>query len=1261
MIPPSPLRVILLDDEPDHLQMMQIGLYSSDRGIETVTTTSPDEALRLTRGGGFECVVSDYLMPGIDGLQFCAKLRGEGIDIPFILFTGQGSEEVAEKAFGVGVDDYLRKENTIAVYTVLAKNIRGLVERHRAQEALKVSEERLRFALSHSPVTIAYLDKDLRYTWVHNPQLLRPEDVIGKRVGISTSPNKTEEITEKLRRLLSDGKPVDWEAAASTQSEERYFKVHAEPRLDRAGKIIGAALISIDISERRRVEEALREGEKKYRGLFENIQELVTLYEVVRNDGGEIIERRLIECNPAFLRAAGVASVDDIRAKTWGEIFPQDDGSKNLIEIRKAMSTGNPVTFESSRLDTEQSYITTISPLGRDVYLATGRDITDIKKAEKELKWRASFPGLNPFPVMETDLAGKPTYINDSAKLLLNWKTLENISELGPEWEEALRKMQGGMTSLEVDAGSGGKRFALNMYRVLGGDRVRIYAVDVTERSKMEFALRESEKRFRSTLDNMIEGCQIIGRDWRYIYINDTAERHNRRPTSELIGRRYMDMWPGIESTAVFSVIKRCMDERVPQNMENEFTFPDGAKGWFDLRIQPIPDGIFILSIDISQRKLTEEALNRVRIDLDRAQEVGQVGSWRLDIQQNLLTWSDETHRIFGVPKGTPMTYETFLGAIHPEDKQYVDKRWQAAQRGDPYDIEHRIIVGGEEKWVHEKAFLEFDGAGKLLGGFGIVQDITEKKIAEDKLRASYEQLKESEGELAAMNEELRRVNNSLQKSEEELSTSNEELRQSQDELQRYSASLEELVETRTRDLKDSTEVLRSFMDSASEGLSIWDRDLRLLAANDAWMRRWPENIVKESLIGKKMTELYRGIENTERYGKYLKVIETGEPFHYEGQLSGDLVKKRIFSASVFRVGTGLGIISTDVTEEHRLEEELRTSRERLAAFMESATDGFSLYDKNLNLVMVNRVVLSRYPPGTRREDIIGRNIRELYPGVEDTKWYSGYLRLLETGESFHFPAEPGVAHSGKLLLETSAFKVGDGVGVITRDVTHEVELEKKLRDAQRGEAIDKISAMVAHDVRSPLNSAYQALTLAKKQPEMIENFTSMAERNILRAIEMIEDLRENTRLIEPSRRGVNLPALLEDTVREKHLPESVTPLTEYGEGLGAVEVDASLIRRVVENLLSNAVEAMPNGGRIRVTARREESDAVITVTDTGTGIPPEAAQNVFTPLYTTKSKGVGLGLTFCKRVVEAHGGTITYTSLPGQGTTFTVRIPSHI
>ena len=131
---------------------------------------------------------------------------------------------------------------------------------------------------------------------------------------------------------------------------------------------------------------------------------------------------------------------------------------------------------------------------------------------------------------------------------------------------------------------------------------------------------------------------------------------------------------------------------------------------------------------------MAEESLRESREDLNRAQAVAHIGSWRLKVRENELFWSDENHRIFGVPKGTPLTYETFLEAVHPEDRQYVDQQWKAAIKGESYDIDHRIIVNDMIKWVRERVELEFDQEGVFLSGFGTTQDITERKLAEQKI-----------------------------------------------------------------------------------------------------------------------------------------------------------------------------------------------------------------------------------------------------------------------------------------------------------------------------------------------------------------------------------------------------------------------------------------------------------------------------------------------------------------------------------------------
>jgi signal transduction histidine kinase len=104
--------------------------------------------------------------------------------------------------------------------------------------------------------------------------------------------------------------------------------------------------------------------------------------------------------------------------------------------------------------------------------------------------------------------------------------------------------------------------------------------------------------------------------------------------------------------------------------------------------------------------------------------------------------------------------------------------------------------------------------------------------------------------------------------------------------------------------------------------------------------------------------------------------------------------------------------------------------------------------------------------------------------------------------------------------------------------------------------------------------------------------------------------------------------------------------------------IDPGLMKRVFSNLIANAVQAMPEGGELTVDASKSDEEALVSFHDTGVGIPQEDFSKLFSPFFTTKAKGQGLGLAVCKRLVEAHGGEITVESRLGEGTTFTIRLP---
>lgn len=129
-----------------------------------------------------------------------------------------------------------------------------------------------------------------------------------------------------------------------------------------------------------------------------------------------------------------------------------------------------------------------------------------------------------------------------------------------------------------------------------------------------------------SVLDNLLEGCQVIGFDWTYLFVNSTVAAQGKRSKEELLGRTMMECYPGIEHTQMFAELQKCMVERTHHRMENEFTYPDGSKGWFELQFVPLPEGTCVLSLDITDRKRAQAALAKSQEQLLHSQKMDAIG-----------------------------------------------------------------------------------------------------------------------------------------------------------------------------------------------------------------------------------------------------------------------------------------------------------------------------------------------------------------------------------------------------------------------------------------------------------------------------------------------------------------------------------------------------------------------------------------------------------------------------------------------------------
>ena len=225
-----------------------------------------------------------------------------------------------------------------------------------------------------------------------------------------------------------------------------------------------------------------------------------------------------------------------------------------------------------------------------------------------------------------------------------------------------------------------------------------------------------------------------------------------------------------------------------------------------------------------------------------------------------------------------------------------------------------------------------------------------------------------------------------------------------------------------------------------------------------------------------------------------------------------------------------------------------------------------------------------------------------------------------------------------------------------------------KLKDAERLAAIGATAGMVGHDIRNPLQSidgelyliASEASSLPEgEMKESIKESVCADRESVAYINKIVQDLQDYSKPLMPNLQKTNFEEICKTLLSGNIFPENINARYVAEDEAKEFVTDPTLLKRILSNLINNAVQAMPNGGDLKIQARRESGEVVITVMDTGIGISEEYKDKLFTPLFTTKAKGQGFGLAVVKRMTDVLGGAVTFESKTGKGTKFVVRFPT--